>query len=284
MTRGWPVDRRRPPQSSPLRRGSTPSKASRRASRLRRSRTRTSSACGSTWRRETASLVRTKCRGGDESAAPNRRFGTTSRRACARPRPRTRCASAPSRRARASRPRTSSAWRAAWPSPELPGRLRLPPGPGGGDLRRLWRRMLARSTFDRPSALCDISDLYSRFGSFRSGSRIRAPFITFVLKRGARARPSPGKNRGLQSHIFTLCAFSDLAHIWSRARVIYFVCRRRVPNCHSPFSRPGWGARGGGECAGCLWARERCVMCVPALRFVFHNIEGYPQVSSNIEG
>ena len=34
----------------------------------------------------------------------------------------------------------------------------------------------------------------------------------------------------------------------------------RVPNCHSPFSRPGWGARGGGGCAGCLWARERYAM------------------------
>ena len=37
-----------------------------------------------------------------------------------------------------------------------------------------------------------------------------------------------------------------------------------VPNCHSPLSRPGWGARGGrrvcGECAGCLWARERYAM------------------------
>ena len=34
-----------------------------------------------------------------------------------------------------------------------------------------------------------------------------------------------------------------------------------VPNCHSPLSRPGWGARGSGGCAGCLWARERCA-CV----------------------
>merc|ERR1712091_796137 len=29
---------------------------------------------------------------------------------------------------------------------------------------------------------------------------------------------------------------------------------------HSPFSRPRWGARGGGGCAGCLWARERYAM------------------------
>ena len=30
----------------------------------------------------------------------------------------------------------------------------------------------------------------------------------------------------------------------------------------SPFSRPGWGARGGGGCAGCLWARERYALFV----------------------
>ena len=41
-----------------------------------------------------------------------------------------------------------------------------------------------------------------------------------------------------------------------------------VPNCHSPFSRPGWSARGGRRgCAGCLWARERYAMS--ALR-LFH--------------
>ena len=42
-----------------------------------------------------------------------------------------------------------------------------------------------------------------------------------------------------------------------------------VPNCHSPLSRPGWGARGGGGCAGCLWARERCACARVA--FVVYN-------------
>ena len=46
--------------------------------------------------------------------------------------------------------------------------------------------------------------------------------------------------------------------------------RIKRKRCDSPFSRPGWGARGGGGCAGCLWARERYAMS--ALR-LFHNIE-----------
>ena len=29
-----------------------------------------------------------------------------------------------------------------------------------------------------------------------------------------------------------------------------------IPNCHSPFSRPGWGARGGGGCAASV--RDVC--------------------------
>ena len=58
-----------------------------------------------------------------------------------------------------------------------------------------------------------------------------------------------------------------LAHGWS-ARYS-FCCH---PKLSLPFLPAGVGrARGGGGCAGCLWARERYAMS--ALR-VFHNIEG----------
>ena len=41
----------------------------------------------------------------------------------------------------------------------------------------------------------------------------------------------------------------------------HFSLRSRTWSCEGPFLRPGWGARGGGGCAGCLWARERYAMC-----------------------
>ena len=44
-----------------------------------------------------------------------------------------------------------------------------------------------------------------------------------------------------------------------------------VPNCHSPFSRPGWGARGGGGCAASV--RDVCgpesdMPCPPCVCFI----------------
>ena len=49
--------------------------------------------------------------------------------------------------------------------------------------------------------------------------------------------------------------------------------------------RPGRGARGGGGCAGWLWARDVSCVCLPCV-CLFHNIEGYLKkcLFHNIEG
>ena len=48
--------------------------------------------------------------------------------------------------------------------------------------------------------------------------------------------------------------------------------KNAVPNCHSPFSRPGWGARGGAAGVRDVCEPESDMPCPPCV--CFHNIEG----------